>query len=59
MGTKLPSFREALGERARISSLSQIEGLSKSCMNIPGGGGSRLDPGRARALAASLSRRRI
>jgi hypothetical protein len=42
-----------------ISSSSQMEGLNKSCMNTPGGGGSRLDPNQATASASSLSHRRI
>jgi hypothetical protein len=58
-GTELPSSGEVLGECTRISSLSRIEGFNKSCANTPGGGGSRLNLSRVRALAASLSRRRI
>jgi hypothetical protein len=56
---ELPSSGEAPGERTEMSSLGQIEGLNKSCVNTPGGGGSRLDPSRARASASSLSHRRI
>jgi hypothetical protein len=59
VGIELPPSREALGERARISSLSRIEGLSESCMNKPEGGGSWLDPSQARTSAASLSNLRI
>jgi hypothetical protein len=50
---------DVLGAGSRISSLSQMEGLNKSCVNTPGGGGSQLDLNRARALATSLSYRRI
>jgi hypothetical protein len=58
MGVELPSSGEAPGKHVGISS-RQIEGLNKSSMNTPGGGGSRLDPSRARASATSLSHQRI
>jgi hypothetical protein len=56
---ELPSFGEHLGECARVSSSSRIEGLNKSYVNTPGGAGWQLDPSQARALAASLSHQRI
>jgi hypothetical protein len=59
VGTELPSSREVPGNCTRISSSSRIEGLNKSCVNTPGGGGSQLDPSRPSALAASLSHQRI
>jgi hypothetical protein len=59
MGVRLSSPGENPGVGAGICSSSQMEGLNKSCMNTLEGGGSQLDLSRARALAASLSRRRI
>jgi hypothetical protein len=53
MGTKVPSSGEVPGERTRTSSSNRIEGLNKSYANTPAGVGSRLDPSRARASAAS------
>jgi hypothetical protein len=44
---------------ARLSSLSQMDGLMMSHTNMPDGGCSRLDPSWARALATSLLRLRI
>jgi hypothetical protein len=40
--------REILGEGTRISFSSRLDGLNKSCVNKPGGGGSWLDSSRAR-----------
>jgi hypothetical protein len=58
-GCGLSSHGEISGMCTRISSFSQMDGLNKYCVNMPGGGGSRLDPSPARASAASLSRQRI
>jgi hypothetical protein len=55
----LSSLDGVPGTGAGPSSSSWIEGLNKSCVNTPGGGGSRLDPSRVRVLTASLSHRRI
>jgi hypothetical protein len=57
--TGVPSLGEVPGAIARVSSSSRMEGLKRSCANTPGGGDSRLDPSRARALAALLSHRRM
>jgi hypothetical protein len=47
-GTGLSSPGEILGVGTGISSSSWMEGLNKSYVNTPGGGGSWLDPSRAR-----------
>jgi hypothetical protein len=58
-GARSSSPKEIPGTGGRTSSSSRMEGLNKSCINMPGGGGSRLDSSQARALATSLSRQRI
>jgi hypothetical protein len=42
-----PSSGEPPGTHIKISSLSQIEGLNRFCVNTPRGGDSWLDPSRA------------
>jgi hypothetical protein len=59
MGTDPPMWGEPPCEFAGVSSVSRIEGLSRSYMNTPRGGDSRLDPSRARASATSLSCQRM
>jgi hypothetical protein len=56
-GLSLPG--EISGTGTGISSSSRMEGLNKSCVNTPKEDDSRLNPSRARASAASLSRQRI
>jgi hypothetical protein len=48
----LPGGAPSVGTRQ--SSSRWMDGLNKSCVNTPRGGGSRLDPSRARASAALL-----
>jgi hypothetical protein len=54
-GTGLSSPREILGSSTKISFSSRMEGLNKSCANMPGWGGSQLDLTRARALVIVLA----
>jgi hypothetical protein len=54
VGLSLPGEIPDAG--ARTFSSSQMEGLNNSCVNMPRGDGSWLDPNRAGASAASLSR---
>jgi hypothetical protein len=55
MGIEPLASKDVPGVGFGISSSSRILGLNKSCVNTPRGGGSWLDPNRARVLAASLS----